>query len=42
MNNETKIAVWSARQKALAARGPHNNHIIAKLARKIRAAQSKK
>jgi hypothetical protein len=41
MSNETKIAIWSARQKTLATRGPQNNHIIAKLARKIRSAQTK-
>lgn len=38
MNNKTKIAVWRARQKMLATKGLQNNHIIAKLERKIRAA----
>ena len=41
MTNEEKISVLRARQQLLEKRGYFNQHIIAKIERKIRALESK-
>lgn len=41
MNNETKIMILKQRRALLEARGTHNNRLVAKLDRKIRALESK-
>lgn len=41
MNNETKIMLLKQRKAMLEARGSHNNKLIAKINRRIRALEGK-
>ena len=41
MNNETKIMLLKQRKAMLASRGPHNNKLISKINRRIRALEDK-
>ena len=41
MNNETKIMILKQRRALLEARGTHNNKLIAKIDRQIRALEKK-
>ena len=41
MNNENKILILKQRRALLAARGSHNDKIVAKLDRQIRALEGK-
>lgn len=41
MNNETKIMILKQRRALLEARGSHNNRLVAKIDRRIRALENK-
>lgn len=41
MNNEQKIMILKQRRALLEARGTHNNRLVAKIDRRIRALESK-
>ena len=41
MNNETKIMILEQRRALLEARGTHNNRLVAKIDRRIRALEKK-
>ena len=41
MNNETKIMILKQRRSLLEARGTHNNRLVAKIDRQIRALEKK-
>lgn len=41
MNNEVKIMILKQRRALLESRGTHNNKLIAKIDRKIRALEKK-
>ncbi len=41
MNTETKIMILKQRRALLEARGTHNNRLVAKIDRQIRALESK-
>ena len=41
MNNEVKIMILKQRRALLESRGSHNNKLIAKIDRKIRALEKK-
>lgn len=41
MNNEQKIMILKQRRALLEARGSHNNRLVAKIDRRIRALENK-